>query len=48
MEDKYERILEEVKRQFVPSIFSDKQVDVVEKACKYIFSNIHHLINLLE
>lgn len=48
MEDKYEKLLESVKEQFVPKNFTKEQVDVVEISCKYIFNNIHRLINLLE
>lgn len=48
MEDKYERMLKSVKEQFIPNNFTLEQINVVEKACKYIFNNIHHLINLLE
>ena len=48
MEDKYENLLESVKEQFVPKNFTKEQVDVVEISCKYIFSHIHRLINLLE
>lgn len=48
MEEKYEKMLECVKRQFVPKSFNVEQVCVVEKACKYIFDHIHRLINLLE
>ena len=48
MEEKYEKLLECVKEQFVPKTFDVEQVDVVEKSCKYIFNHIHRLINLLE
>lgn len=48
MENKYERILEKVKIQFVPKSFSDEQVKVIELSCEYIFNNIHKLLNELE
>lgn len=48
MEEKYEKMLECVKEQFVPKSFNVEQVCVVEMACKYIFNHIHRLINLLE
>jgi len=48
MEEKYEKMLECVKEQFVPNNFNIEQVGVVEMACKYIFNHIHRLINLLE
>ena len=48
MENKYEMMLGEIRKQFVPTDFSLEQVGVVMKACNYIFNNIHLLIDLLE
>lgn len=48
MKDKYERMLEEIKNQCIPDNFNKEQINVVEKACIYIFNNISHLIDLLE
>lgn len=48
MEDKYEKMLERIKEQFIPNDFNDNQVNVIKVICKYIFNNIHNLINLLE
>lgn len=48
MEDKYERMLGEIRKQFIPTEFSLEQVGVVMKACSYIFNHIHLLIDLLE
>lgn len=48
MKNKYEMMLGEIRKQFVPTTFSLEQVGVVMKACNYIFNHIHTLIDLLE
>lgn len=48
MKNKYEMMLGEIRKQFVPTNFSLEQVGVVMKACNYIFNHIHLLIDLLE
>ena len=46
--NKYDTMLGEIRKQFVPTEFSMEQVSVVMKACNHVFNHIHLLIDLLE